>query len=40
MGTFNCMSKEMRYWKPVAFEMMRSIRVLATNEGEESHTDG
>ncbi len=28
MGSFNCMTKDMKYWKPVAFEMMQSIEFI------------
>ena len=32
MGSFNCQTKEMKYWKPVAFEMIRSIEVVESEE--------
>ena len=28
MGSFNCITKSMRYWQKPALEMMRSIKVL------------
>ena len=28
MMTFNCMTKDMKYWKKAAFEMMKSIKIL------------
>lgn len=32
MGNFNCPTKEMKYWKPVAFEMMKSIEMVKREE--------
>lgn len=32
MGSFNCRTKEMKYWKPVAFEMMQSIQIVESEE--------
>lgn len=32
MGSFNCRTKEIKYWRPVAFEMMRSIEVDESEE--------
>ena len=28
MGSFNCMTKDMKYWKTIAFEMMQSIELI------------
>ena len=28
MGSFNCLTKDMKYWRPVAVEMMQSIRLI------------
>lgn len=28
MGSFNCLTKDLKYWRPVAFEMMQSIRII------------
>ena len=28
MGSFNCITKDMKYWQPVAVEMMQSIRIV------------
>lgn len=30
MGSFNCTTKDMKYWQPVAMEMMQSIKVEET----------
>ena len=35
MGSFNCPTKSIKYWKNSAFEMMRSIRVLESGEKEQ-----
>jgi len=35
IGNFNCPTKDAKYWKPVALEMIRSIRILSGLEGEE-----
>lgn len=32
MGSFNCRTKEMKYWRPVAFEMIQSIETVETIE--------
>lgn len=32
MGSFNCRTKEMRYWKKPAFEMMESIEIAEPEE--------
>lgn len=32
MGSFNCRSKEMKYWRKVAFEMMQSIEIVEPEE--------
>lgn len=32
MGSFNCRTKEMKYWRPVAFEMMQSIEIVESEE--------
>lgn len=41
MGSFNCSSKVMKYWKQPAFEMMRSIEVLREEaDGEEGELNG
>lgn len=32
MGSFNCRTKEIKYWRPVAFEMMQSIEVDEVEE--------
>ncbi len=32
MGSFNCRTKEMKYWKPIAFEMMKSIEIVEREE--------
>lgn len=32
MGSFNCRTKEMKYWRPVAFEMMQSIEIVESQE--------
>ncbi len=32
MGSFNCQTKEMKYWKPVALEMMKSIEIIEAEE--------
>ncbi len=28
MGSFNCITKDMKYWQPVAVEMMQSIKIV------------
>ncbi|MBQ3164631.1 MAG: hypothetical protein IJC02_08870 [Lachnospiraceae bacterium] len=28
MGSFNCITKDMKYWQPVAVEMMQSIQIV------------
>lgn len=28
MGSFNCITKDVKYWQPVAVEMMKSIKVM------------
>lgn len=28
MGSFNCITKDVKYWQPVAVEMMKSIKIL------------
>ncbi len=28
MGSFNCITKDVKYWQPVAVEMMQSIRIV------------
>ena len=32
MGSFNCQTKEMKYWRPVAFEMIQSIEIVESEE--------
>ena len=32
MGSFNCRTKEMKYWRSVAFEMIQSIETVETIE--------
>lgn len=32
MGSFNCRTKEMKYWRAVAFEMMQSIEIVELEE--------
>ena len=32
MGSFNCRTKEMKYWRTVAFEMMQSIEMVESEE--------
>lgn len=32
MGSFNCRTKEMKYWRGVALEMMQSIQILEMEE--------
>lgn len=32
MGSFNCRTKEMKYWRKVAFEMMQSIEMVEPEE--------
>lgn len=32
MGSFNCRTKEMKYWRTVAFEMMQSIEIVESEE--------
>jgi len=34
MGSFNCFSKAMKYWKKPALEMMQSIQVIKIEDGE------
>lgn len=31
MGNFNCMTKDVKYWQPVAREMMQSLRIEKTD---------
>lgn len=35
MGIFNCRTKEMKYWKQSAFEMMCSIKILSQTDDKE-----
>jgi len=35
IGNFNCPTKDAKYWKPVALEMMRSIKILSGLGNEE-----
>lgn len=28
MGSFNCITKDVKYWQPVAIEMMKSIKIM------------
>ena len=32
MGSFNCLTKSIKYWKAPAYEMMRSIKILPSKE--------
>lgn len=32
MGSFNCRTKEMKYWRTVAFEMLQSIEIIESEE--------
>ena len=32
MGSFNCRTKEMKYWRSAAFEMMQSIEIVESEE--------
>lgn len=32
MGSFNCQTKEMKYWRTVAFEMVQSIEIVGEGE--------
>ncbi|MCM1560822.1 MAG: hypothetical protein NC123_14975 [Butyrivibrio sp.] len=32
MGSFNCRTKEMKYWRTVAFEMIQSIEIIESEE--------
>jgi len=32
MGSLNCQTKDMKYWKPIAFEIMRSIQIQSEFE--------
>lgn len=32
MGTFNCRTKGMKYWRTAAFEMIKSIQIVQENE--------
>lgn len=32
MGSFNCRTKEMKYWRSAAFEMMQSIEMVESEE--------
>lgn len=32
MGSFNCQTKEMKYWRSAAFEMMQSIETVESDE--------
>lgn len=32
MGSFNCRTKDMKYWRKVAFQMVRSIQLVQTEE--------
>ena len=34
MGSFNCLTKSMKYWQKPAFEMMRSIKILSPKDDE------
>ncbi len=32
MGSFNCQTKEMKYWRPITFEMIQSIEIVESDE--------